>query len=238
MKRLRITPAMHKGLRMIWRRTVDEITPAVRVAIITGAGERHFCTGASVPGLPTDGEDSAMKQGTMEEVNHLSPLSRTRSGSRLSAASTASSPEAVCTSWSTATAPGLVLFGRCRSSWTSTIRSVGQARRAGEHGSGLALDPGHGDAADAGGGQARSACEQQRGLPARHRPHILEARPGSGHAALFPRRPLALAIRGQLARSDPQLQAGDLVRDWSRAIPERSKAAGKLSAAAPGPSGL
>jgi enoyl-CoA hydratase/carnithine racemase len=66
-----ITPAMHKGLRKIWR-DVDE-NPAVRVAIITGAGERHFCTGASVSGLSTDGEDSAMKQGTMEEVNHLSP---------------------------------------------------------------------------------------------------------------------------------------------------------------------
>lgn len=66
-----LTTEMHKGLRKIWR-DVDE-NPAVRVAIVTGAGERHFCTGASVSGLATGGEDTAMRQGTMEEVNHLSP---------------------------------------------------------------------------------------------------------------------------------------------------------------------
>jgi enoyl-CoA hydratase/carnithine racemase len=66
-----ITSAMHKAMRVIWR-DVDE-NPAVKVAIVTGAGERHFCTGASVSGLTSEAEGGGLQQGTMEEVNHLSP---------------------------------------------------------------------------------------------------------------------------------------------------------------------
>lgn len=65
-----LTNDMHKGLRYLWRHADED--PAVKVIIITGAGERHFCTGASVAGLKTDGE-TPLQQGTMEEVNHLSP---------------------------------------------------------------------------------------------------------------------------------------------------------------------
>lgn len=65
-----LTVAMHRGLRRLWRHIDDD--PSVKVAIVTGAGERHFCTGASVAGLTTDG-DSALQQGTMTETNHLSP---------------------------------------------------------------------------------------------------------------------------------------------------------------------
>ncbi|WP_448661594.1 enoyl-CoA hydratase/isomerase family protein [Sphingomonas sp. CJ20] len=66
-----LTMAMHHALRRVWRDVDDN--PAVRVAIVTGAGERHFCTGASVEGLTTDGESGALEQGTMEETQHLSP---------------------------------------------------------------------------------------------------------------------------------------------------------------------
>jgi E-phenylitaconyl-CoA hydratase len=65
-----LTHGMQEGLRRIWR-DVDE-NPAVRVAIVTGAGDRHFCTGASVAGLTTEGETSLV-HGTMEETQHLSP---------------------------------------------------------------------------------------------------------------------------------------------------------------------
>ena len=65
-----LTVEMHRALRRVWR-DVDE-NPAVRVAIVTGAGERHFCTGASVSGLKTDG-DTALQMGTFQESNHLSP---------------------------------------------------------------------------------------------------------------------------------------------------------------------
>ncbi|NLR73451.1 enoyl-CoA hydratase/isomerase family protein [Novosphingobium sp. ERN07] len=65
-----LTNDMHKGLRTLWRRVDDD--PAVKVVIVTGAGEKHFCTGGSVAGLSTDGETS-LKQGTLEETTHWSP---------------------------------------------------------------------------------------------------------------------------------------------------------------------
>jgi enoyl-CoA hydratase/carnithine racemase len=44
-----ITPDMMIALEEAWKRV--ETDPAIRVAIITGAGERHFCTGAATDGL-------------------------------------------------------------------------------------------------------------------------------------------------------------------------------------------
>jgi enoyl-CoA hydratase/carnithine racemase len=44
-----LTPALLAALEAAWQRVEDD--PAIRVAIITGAGERHFCTGASVSTL-------------------------------------------------------------------------------------------------------------------------------------------------------------------------------------------
>jgi len=41
-----LTPELLKALDAAWARVEDEA--AIRVAIITGAGERHFCTGAAV----------------------------------------------------------------------------------------------------------------------------------------------------------------------------------------------
>ncbi len=44
-----LTPELLVALEDAWNRV--EADPEIRVAIITGAGERHFCTGASVSGL-------------------------------------------------------------------------------------------------------------------------------------------------------------------------------------------
>ncbi len=44
-----IDPRMLKALEQAWARV--EADPGIRVAIVTGAGERHFCTGADVSGL-------------------------------------------------------------------------------------------------------------------------------------------------------------------------------------------
>jgi enoyl-CoA hydratase/carnithine racemase len=41
-----LTPQMHVAMRAIWRDV--QLDPAVRVAIITGTGDRHFSTGADV----------------------------------------------------------------------------------------------------------------------------------------------------------------------------------------------
>ncbi|BAI74655.1 enoyl-CoA hydratase/isomerase (plasmid) [Azospirillum sp. B510] len=65
-----LTWDMHRGLRELWRRVDDDRD--VQVVIVTGAGERHFCTGASVSALKT-GEADALQHGTFQEVNHLSP---------------------------------------------------------------------------------------------------------------------------------------------------------------------
>src|SRR5690606_6266634 len=44
-----MTPAMLVALEQAWARV--ERDPQIRVAVITGAGDRHFCTGASVSAL-------------------------------------------------------------------------------------------------------------------------------------------------------------------------------------------
>jgi E-phenylitaconyl-CoA hydratase len=41
-----LSPVMHAGIRAIWEEVRDDSW--IRAAVITGAGERHFCTGADV----------------------------------------------------------------------------------------------------------------------------------------------------------------------------------------------
>jgi enoyl-CoA hydratase/carnithine racemase len=49
-----LTPAMHRVFRAIWSDVRED--PAVRVAIVSAAGERHFCTGFDV--AEAEGEDA------------------------------------------------------------------------------------------------------------------------------------------------------------------------------------
>jgi enoyl-CoA hydratase/carnithine racemase len=48
-----LTPRMHPILRAIWSEVRDD--PGIRVAIVTGAGERHFCTGFDVGSTDAEG---------------------------------------------------------------------------------------------------------------------------------------------------------------------------------------
>ncbi len=48
-----LTPGMQPILRAIWSEVRDD--PAIRVAIVTGAGERHFCTGFDVGSEDAEG---------------------------------------------------------------------------------------------------------------------------------------------------------------------------------------
>ena len=69
-----LTPSLVANLTDAWTRVSQNDT--IRVAIITGAGERHFCTGASVSGLRTDGDDGLLTgQEAMpyKEANRFSP---------------------------------------------------------------------------------------------------------------------------------------------------------------------
>jgi enoyl-CoA hydratase/carnithine racemase len=64
-----ISPEMHAGLKDIW----DEVRrdPDVRVAIVTGSGTRHFCTGADMKRAAAQG--MARAEGPMFEEVRLTP---------------------------------------------------------------------------------------------------------------------------------------------------------------------
>jgi enoyl-CoA hydratase/carnithine racemase len=61
-----LTADVVRGLQAAW----DDVkaNAEVRVAIITGAGERHFCTGASVSQLDTSDDGIGLLDGTLREV--------------------------------------------------------------------------------------------------------------------------------------------------------------------------
>ena len=52
-----VTARMHAGLRAVWEDIGSD--PDIRVAVVTGAGERHFCTGADVEALAERGTVAA-----------------------------------------------------------------------------------------------------------------------------------------------------------------------------------
>lgn len=52
-----VTARMHAGLRAVWEDIGAD--PEIRVAVVTGAGERHFCTGADVEALAERGTVAA-----------------------------------------------------------------------------------------------------------------------------------------------------------------------------------
>src|SRR5580700_3504741 len=49
-----ISPAMREGLREFWTEVRDN--PEIRVSILTGAGDRHFCTGIDVEAVAATGD--------------------------------------------------------------------------------------------------------------------------------------------------------------------------------------
>ncbi|MNI44707.1 Carnitinyl-CoA dehydratase [compost metagenome] len=64
-----ITPDLQRGVVAAWEEIEREAS--IRVAIVTGAGERHFCTGASVAELRDD-EDSMLQGGSLQDAVRLS----------------------------------------------------------------------------------------------------------------------------------------------------------------------
>ncbi|WP_297492514.1 enoyl-CoA hydratase/isomerase family protein [Acidocella sp.] len=64
-----MTPGMLVALEQAWARVEDDA--AIRVAIITGAGERHFCTGASVGKLEVG--QGSLQNKPNAAVNRFSP---------------------------------------------------------------------------------------------------------------------------------------------------------------------
>jgi len=65
-----LTPAMQPVVRAIWSEVRDD--PAIRVAVVTGAGERHFCTGFDV-GSDSGGDESVFANRPLAEAVHWSP---------------------------------------------------------------------------------------------------------------------------------------------------------------------
>lgn len=65
-----ITREMALGMQAVWAEV--KRNPDIRVAIVTGAGERHFCTGAAASGLKTGDEGAGLDNGPLSEVVRLS----------------------------------------------------------------------------------------------------------------------------------------------------------------------
>lgn len=66
-----LTPEMHRAMRAVWRDV--QLEPEVRVAIITGAGDRHFCTGADVGRVAATGRVS-QRSGPLHAEVFWSPV--------------------------------------------------------------------------------------------------------------------------------------------------------------------
>lgn len=65
-----LTPAMQPVVRAIWCDVRDD--PAVRVAVVTASGEKHFCTGFDV-GSDEAGDASVFADRPLAEAVHWSP---------------------------------------------------------------------------------------------------------------------------------------------------------------------
>jgi len=65
-----LLPAMQPVVRAIWGQVRDD--PAIRVAVVTGAGERHFCTGFDV-GSDEGGDQTVFADRPLAEAVHWSP---------------------------------------------------------------------------------------------------------------------------------------------------------------------
>lgn len=65
-----LTPAMQPIVRAIWSDVRDD--PAVRVAVVTAAGEKHFCTGFDV-GSDEGGDETVFADRPLADAVHWSP---------------------------------------------------------------------------------------------------------------------------------------------------------------------
>ncbi len=66
-----LAPAMQPVLRAIWSEVRDD--DAIRVAIVTAAGERHFCTGFDVGEAESEGAGDVFVNRPLAEAVHWSP---------------------------------------------------------------------------------------------------------------------------------------------------------------------
>lgn len=64
-----LNAAMLQALECAWERVNTD--DSIRVAILTGAGQRHFCTGADVSGVAVG--QGGLQNGAYAEVNRFSP---------------------------------------------------------------------------------------------------------------------------------------------------------------------
>lgn len=65
-----LTPAMQPIVRAIWSDVRDD--PAVRVAVVTATGEKHFCTGFDV-GSDEGGDETVFADRPLADAVHWSP---------------------------------------------------------------------------------------------------------------------------------------------------------------------
>lgn len=66
-----LTPEMQPVFRAIWSAVRDD--PAIRVAIVTSTGEKHFCTGFDVSEAEGDDAEDVFKDAPLAESVHWSP---------------------------------------------------------------------------------------------------------------------------------------------------------------------
>jgi len=66
-----LAPGMQPVIRAIWEQVRDD--PAIRVAIVTASGERHFCTGFDVAEAEGEEADTVFNNRPLAEAVHWSP---------------------------------------------------------------------------------------------------------------------------------------------------------------------
>ncbi len=66
-----LAPPMQAVVRAVWEEVRDD--PGIRVAVVTAAGERHFCTGFDVAEAEGDEADAVFSNRPLAEAVHWSP---------------------------------------------------------------------------------------------------------------------------------------------------------------------
>ena len=66
-----LAPHMQPLVRAVWEEVRDD--PAIRVAVVTAAGEKHFCTGFDVAEAEAEGAEDVFANRPLAEAVHWSP---------------------------------------------------------------------------------------------------------------------------------------------------------------------